>query len=73
MAAKKIVLILSKTFPLIHSKKRKETGYKEAFLNGRKIHTIRSNYDRWNHNIDKIQNGDLMLSLREWAGKPYNS
>ena len=47
--------------------------YKEAFLNGRKIHTIRSNYDRWNHNIDKIQNGDLLLSLIEWAGKPYNS
>lgn len=61
MAAKKIVLILSKTFPLVHSKVRKPTGYKEAYLDGRKIHTIRSNYDRWNHNIDKNPLGDIVF------------
>lgn len=44
-----------------------------AVIKKRKIHTIRLNYDRWKHNIDKIKNGGYKLALREWGGSPYRS
>jgi hypothetical protein len=70
---KHILIILSTRFPLYHKRRRKETHFKESFLVKRKIHTIRSGYDRWAHNIDKVINGDFTLSLREWSGRPYDS
>ena len=45
----------------------------ETAITGRKKHTIRANYDRWAHNIAKINEGRFYLSLREWSGKPYAS
>ena len=38
-----------------------------------KIHTIRTNYKFWSKRIAEIQNGNAVLSVRYWSGKPYNS
>lgn len=38
-----------------------------------KIHTIRTNYFLWEKRIEKVQNGDAILSIRQWSGKPYAS
>lgn len=38
-----------------------------------KIHTIRGNYDLWAKRIAEVQQGKAVLSIRQWAGKPYNS
>lgn len=39
----------------------------------RKIHTIRANYPLWKKRIAQIQNGEAILSIRQWTGKPYRS
>lgn len=38
-----------------------------------KIHTIRANYDLWSKRIKEVQEGNAILSIRYWSGKPYNS
>lgn len=89
MAKKKIIITLSRVFPTTHSKAGKSTHFREKVIKGignysciyrefwdrttPKIHTIRANYDRWAHNIAKINEGCFYLSLREWSGKPYGS
>jgi len=70
---KSVVLILSKTFPVWHRRRGRETGFIRSLESGRKIHTIRAGYDRWKHNLDKVIDGDFTLSVREWSGRPYNS
>ena len=40
---------------------------------GKKIHTIRDNYDMWKKRFDEIDAGKACLSIREWEGKPYRS
>lgn len=70
---KQVVLILSRLFPLYHSKKRERTNFRANLENGIKIHTIRANYDQWKHNLDKVIDGDFICSVREWTGRPYNS
>lgn len=40
---------------------------------GKKIHTIRANYELWKKRFDKIGAGEACLSLRYWSGKPYRS
>ncbi|MBR0291030.1 MAG: hypothetical protein IJQ79_02735 [Bacteroidales bacterium] len=69
---KKVVLILSRMFPLYHPKRGKPTGFAENF-GSQKVHTIRAGYERWKHNLDKVISGDFTLSVRQWSGHPYNS
>ncbi len=38
-----------------------------------KIHTIRSNYELWEKRIKEVQEGNAIISIRYWSGKPYNS
>ena len=38
-----------------------------------KAHTIRGNYNLWAKRFEKIQNGEAVLELYYWSGKPYNS
>lgn len=40
-------------------------------ITGRKVHTIRANYDFWARRFEKIAAGEAVLSIREWVGKPY--
>ena len=38
-----------------------------------KLHTIRANYPLWEKRTKEIQEGRAVLSIRQWAGKPYRS
>lgn len=38
-----------------------------------KLHTIRSKYSLWEKRIKEVQKGQAVLSVRQWAGKPYRS
>lgn len=69
---KRVIVILSSRFPAYHPKNGLETHFRDNLLT-RKIHTIRAGYDRWKHNLDKVKDGDFMLSVREWSGRPYDS
>lgn len=70
---KTYVIILSEKFPTTHPRKGQETNFEHLFLNGKKIHTIRGNFSRWEKIISQVQNGEAVLSIRQWAGKPYRS
>lgn len=70
---KTVVLTLSSRFPGYHARRGQPTRFAENVVSGRKVHTIRSGYDRWKHNLDKVIRGDFSLSVREWSGRPYNS
>jgi hypothetical protein len=70
---KKALITLSKVFPSKHRKAGCPTGFRDKVLNGSKIHTIRLNYEWWKCKEEKIQKGEMYLSLREWTDKPYNS
>jgi len=56
------VLTLSKTFPSYPPKRRQLTGFKEAYLNKTKLHTVRFGL---HHDEDR--------DIREWSGLPYKS
>jgi hypothetical protein len=53
--------------------KNQLTNYKQLILTGHKIHTIRTKIDYWTNIIDKINNKEGYLSLREWEGIEYQS
>lgn len=36
-----------------------------------KIHTIRTNLERWTRIMQKVQEGKAVISVRQWKGKPY--
>ena len=70
---KTYVITLSRYFPAKHSKAGEPTNFKEKFLKGEKLHTIRANYPLWERRIRDIQEGKAYLSVRQWTGKPYRS
>lgn len=70
---KKYILTLAKHFPLSHYRAGTPTEFKEKFLNGEKIHTIRSNYNLWKSRIQEVQKGNAVISIRQWSDKPYRS
>ncbi len=67
------VLMLSTAFMKGHSKAGKPTGFKAKLLAGTKLHTIRGNFEWWQRKAQKINAGEMELSIRQWSGKPYNS
>ena len=70
---KTYVITLSRHFLANHKRAGEETHFKEKFLNGAKIHTIRANYPLWEKRIKEVQDGRAVLSVRQWTGKPYRS
>lgn len=70
---KTYVLTLSKSFPRTHARAGEPTEFREKFLKKEKIHTIRANYELWSKRIKEVQAGRAVLSVRQWAGKPYAS
>ena len=82
---KTIVIILSKTFPRTHSRSGEPTNFSLYLCYGlnltedgmklcsHKIHTVRTNLPLWQKRISEVQNGQAVLSIREWTGKPYRS
>jgi hypothetical protein len=69
---KTFVLTVSKTFMKGHPRCGEATGFKDAVLQGKKIHTIRAG-EYWRKVIDMVNAGKAILSVREWSGKPYAS
>lgn len=70
---KTAVLMLSKQFMAGHSCAGEPTGFVDKIKAGTKLHTIRENYDYWAKKAEKINAGEMELSIRVWEGKPYNS
>ena len=70
---KTYVITLSKYFLATHKRAGEKTNFKEKFLSGEKIHTIRANYPLWEKRIKEVQEGRAVLSVRQWTGKPYRS
>lgn len=67
---KTYVLILSEYFPKDHPKAGEPTGFVgDLMFTGKKIHTIRSNYELWAKRIDEVRAGKARLSIRIWTGK----
>lgn len=69
---KTYVLTTSKVFMKDHPRAGEPTGFREAILLGRKIHTIRSG-DYWEKVVREVNRGNAFLSIREWTGRPYTS
>lgn len=81
------VLMLSKEFPKEHPKAGEQTGFKEKLelalkaqqqledcppASGMmKVHTIRTNLERWSRIMQKVQEGKAVISVRQWNGRPY--
>lgn len=70
---KTYVITLSRNFLAYHKRAGEETHFKEKFLSGEKLHTIRANYPLWEKRIKEVQEGRAILSIRQWTGKPYRS
>lgn len=70
---KTYVITLSRQFLAKHSKAGEPTNFKEKFLKGEKVHTIRANYSLWEKRIGEVEDGKAVLSIRQWTGKPYCS
>lgn len=70
---KTYVLIVSTSFPKSHPKVGTSTFFLKSIKEGKKIHTIRKNYDLWEKRIQEVQNGTAILSIRYWTGLPYKS
>lgn len=70
---KTYVLMIAKVFPAYHPRKGEPTNFKDLILQGKKIHTIRANYELWKKRFEIIDKGEACLSLRQWEGKPYKS
>jgi hypothetical protein len=67
------VLMIAKHFPATHPKKLHQTHFQIKINNGSKRHTIRANYDLWQHRMQKVLNGQAYISLRQWSGEPYRT
>jgi hypothetical protein len=75
---KTFILTVSKEFPKTHAKAGKDTGFvknitKLFSVENTKIHTIRANFNLWHKRAKEINEGNAILSIRYWSGKPYNS
>lgn len=79
MKAKKLIryrVAVSQTFPATHPRKGEKTEFIEKIRTAnvwQKRHTIRGNYELWAKRFEKINNGEAILELYYWSGKPYNS
>lgn len=67
---KTYVITLSRYFLAKHSKAGEPTNFKEKFLKGEKVHTIRANYSLWEKRIGEVEDGKAVLSIRQWSGRP---
>lgn len=67
------VLIVSEYFPKTHYRSGDKTDFVDSIKEETKIHTIRGNYELWKKRIKEVNDGEAILSVRIWIGKPYNS
>jgi hypothetical protein len=67
------VVTLSKRYLKGHPKAGQPTDFKQKFLSGEKIHTLRENPAYWLNIVNQVNSGEAVLSVREWSEKAYNS
>lgn len=72
-AKKTAVLLLSIDFMVGHSRAGQPTGFRDKLENSEKLHTMRGNYNYWAEKAEKINVGEMELSIRQWTGEPFNS
>lgn len=72
MKKKTYVITLAKTFMKGHPREGEPTEFKEKYLAGEKIHTLRAG-EHWEKVVEEVNAGRAILSVREWSGKPYGS
>ena len=66
--------MLSKVFPIKHTKAGMPTLFANSLHTNHKIHTVRmDDKGLWTKRCDEINSGKKILSIREWTGRPYNS
>ena len=70
---RQIVLPLASRFPAWHPKRGQLTGFPEKVIRGTKIHTLREDPVKWEHNVELINSRKAELSVRRWIGRPYHS
>jgi hypothetical protein len=70
---KKFALNVSQNFLAYHPKKGQPTFFVEQILDGRKKHTVRSNYHYWNRIAEKVNKGEGLLVVTVWKGRPYHT
>lgn len=70
---KTYVLMLSQSFPTKHPRSGNPTGFRKKFLSGEKRHTIRANFPLWAKRIHEVQQGEAVISVRQWEARPYFS
>jgi hypothetical protein len=70
---KTYVLMLSQSFPTKHPRSGSPTGFRKKFLSGEKRHTIRPNFPLWAKRIHEVQQGEAVISVRQWEARPYFS
>lgn len=70
---KKINIVIAKAYPTIHKRHGEPTNFASKLINGQKLHTIRTNYDLWAVNAEKMRSGNYVLSVRQWSGVPRRS
>lgn len=70
---KTYLLPIAVQFPTDHPNAGQLTNFKNKIDEQTKKHTIRQNYDYWAARFEKIKNGDAILVLKEWTGRPYFS
>lgn len=70
---KTYILMLSQAFPAKHPRSGYPTGFRDKFLSGEKRHTIRANFPLWAKRIREVQQGEAVISIRQWEGRPYFS
>lgn len=70
---KTYVLMLSQSFPTKHPRSGNPTGFRKKFLSGEKRHTIRPNFPLWAKRIHEVQQGEAVISVRQWEARPYFS
>jgi hypothetical protein len=68
-----MIITLSKKFFSGHPRSGEETEFARKILHGTKIHTIRTNYEFWEHKISRLKEKGGLLSIRQWSDKPYRS
>jgi len=74
MEKRKAILCLVKTFPTGHRRAGEPTLFEENLTKGVKIHTVRGNEgNTWSKRIQDVMEGRKFLTVRQWAGRPYNS
>ena len=69
----KIIITISRVFPVTHSRRGEPTNFAERLRLGDKKHTILSDDDIWMINAEKVKRGKCCLSICQWSGKTYNS